>query len=313
MRRALDRLPRVRTMSTAIFGCAIVLGCAVPALDLEGRECPCGGSGWRCDTTRNVCVRDELVLDAGRRDAFVRADSGRARDAGSDAGEDDDAGEMRDGGADPSACDDVHAGAIFCDGFESGDTFPEWDGLSTEGGGVPGLSTGERYRGGGAFDARTSGGSQRAYISREGFGAVATGELDLRAYLFLRSTPATDHISTIFLFDEAANGVALEVYAGGNAAIYLSETDESFPISPPIPRDRWVCVELHVTIAASGTVAFSWDGEERERVADIDTRPDGSYTDFSVGILNSASSNTEGSALLFDEVVLDDAPIGCDP
>lgn len=291
-------------------------GCVVAPIDLEGLECPCA-SPYVCDEARNVCVERlgaaDAGMDAGRRDAGMDAgiDAGIGDAGMSDAGPD--AGPFDAGPLDDTICDDGLRSYTFCDGFESGPTFPEWDGVSADGtSGVPSLSTDLRYRGAGAFDTSTSMPSARAYINYERLGGITSGRMRLRTYMYVHSSPAIDHVAVMFL-QAAAGGVSVEIYGDGETAIYLN-ADVEINATQRIPLDRWVCVEVSVNVgdASVGSFGLYFDGVPVAIHSGVDTR-EGGYVGFTVGLSWTDTTNP-ASHVLFDEVIFDRAepPIGCD-
>jgi hypothetical protein len=303
-------------------------GCLVSPIELDGLECPCAAP-YVCDTTRNVCVETiggrDAGLDAGRRDGGMSdggMSDGGMRDGGmSDGGMRDggmsddagrDAGPLDGGMLDETICDDGVRAYTFCDGFESGASFPEWDGVSDEGLGVTSLSTTIRYRGAGAFDTVTSEPSARAYLNYERLDHITSGRMHLRAYVYVRSTPPVDHVALMYL-SGATGGVSFELYGDGDASIYLGG-DIEVNATAQMPADRWVCVEISVNVAdaSTGSMGLYFDGVPVAFMSGIDTR-EGGYDAIAVGLSWTDSSNP-ASHVLFDEVIFDrsETPIGCD-
>ncbi len=312
---------RVRLLALGVLAVACS-ACTIEPIDLEGRQCPCA-TGWVCDESQDVCVRalrdgggmDARVHDAGAVDA-ASVDSGPVDAGGTlDGGGTRDAGGMRDAGSEPDAgldstsCDDAHAGAIFCDGFESGASMPEWDGVSVSAGTGTWTSS-ETYRGGGAFHATSSAPNGRAYDEKVVTPARTSGEIHLRAYTLVRSSPAITEGAILFATENANpyDGLSVQITDGMIAAFGW---DTDFSSTMTFPTDRWVCVELSITIGASGSFAISVDGHDAITAAGIDTRVGSGYATINVGLDWTGSSNVGGDVLI-DEVVLDDAPIGCD-
>jgi hypothetical protein len=80
--------------------------------------------------------------------------------------------------------------------------------------------------------------------------------------------------------------------------------------SGPIPLDTWVCVELEIRVGVSdGRVRALFEGVES--LAEAMRTSDGNALDkIEIGL-----KDTDGASLglrgYFDDIVLDDAPIGC--
>lgn len=307
--------------------------CVVEPLDLEGRQCPCA-EGWTCDAARDVCVRViapdasfDGGMDAGRADA---GDAGREmdsgidgatpRDAGPDAGIDAgivdvdggfDAGMQSDdaGGLDSTSCDDVNAGRVFCDGFETNMTYPEWDGVTVDGAGATAWNMTNTYRGRGAFEARTTAAGADAYIGKDAVGPYTSGELWLRGYFYISSVPALDHVSIMYTGNDGNDGVGVEILTGGSLVLYLLTADVDVSAGV-LPLDEWVCIELGVTIGTAGSATVRVN-ESVRATYNANTSSVG-YRTFTVG-LDWTDVTNEAATVLVDEIVFDTSgPIGCD-
>lgn len=84
----------------------------------------------------------------------------------------------------------------------------------------------------------------------------------------------------------------------------------TFGFTGDLPRDRWVCIELHVAIDPAGFVELALDGGAAMRTATTDTTVTGGYTQADVGIHYATAAQTPAE-LWADEVVIDTIPIGC--
>jgi hypothetical protein len=78
-----------------------------------------------------------------------------------------------------------------------------------------------------------------------------------------------------------------------------------------IPRDRWVCYELHVTIATAGALEVLVDGTRQVDVGPIDTLTGTAVREVTAG-LERAMGDQAPAEIFVDEVVIDTAPIGCE-
>jgi hypothetical protein len=293
-------------VSVVLVMVAAASGCSFDEVSLERTRCPCA-PGWVCDVTANECVR-EGARDAGDHDAsdgaVERADAG-GPDASSDA--------ASDAGRAPSACDDALSDVVFCDGFEDGTLLDPWTETFGEPGGAV-LETERTYRGAGALRASVSGAEARSAIVLRGPKATTEGDVYARAYYYLASGGPDPLRLTALLFAERGGeslGVGAQladtfyVHVGPVPARYPS------PAAPPVPRDRWFCVQFHVRVGAAGAVHLSVDGTEVFAMDPVATLPPGGLQDLIVGIEYSA--DTAGPATLYaDEIAVDGAPIPCD-
>jgi len=278
------------------------------------RRCPCA-SGWTCDTARDICVPSDGLDGGGASDAGVDAGDPGPADTGSapvDSGPAEmDAPQIEvDAGLDDTSCDDIYAGAIFCDGFESGD-FMRWSSSMVTAGAMATLVDTPVYRGARAMNgtAPIAGGS--AWVRKLLSPAIASGEIHLRAYVYL---PSTVTLSVVVEILTIGNGGDVHTHMAldpdGRVTLISGPTYSTGLI---MPRDRWVCAQLSVVVdPALGRAALALDGMPAGFVNDIPTVPStGGYPEFGVGLWQGALATTD-IGVYVDEVVLDDAPVPCD-
>lgn len=287
-------------------------------------------SGWQCDEARNLCVRIEVDggSDTGSLDTSMPTDTGTPTDTSTptDTGIPTDTSTPTDTGTptdtspppdtapppDPTACDDVHAGAIFCDGFESGD-FSAWDRELTPSTSVPMIETGIVYRGASSLRAEAlPGASSGSGVEAEVFPIVAgISEQWLRGYYYVPSSPGLGmEFNTM---REASGGYDFTLLVDpdstnvhNHSAMWRDSASDVFPV------DRWVCVETHVRLndATTGVVEAYWDGVRVLRATDLDTTAPRGLGEIMAGL--SWKSNASTRLIYVDEVVADDSMIGCD-
>jgi hypothetical protein len=78
------------------------------------------------------------------------------------------------------------------------------------------------------------------------------------------------------------------------------------------PRDRWVCIQVEILIAAAGGSITTWlDEVPGPAVTNADTQPANGYRNVHAGIF-SASGYTPPLDVWTDELVLGTSPIPCD-
>lgn len=166
-------------------------------------------------------------------------------------------------------------------------------------------------RTGGSLHVIGATGSDTAALFRDPFPATPPARQHVRVYLF---TPATSNLNvepvTISNADRnnevvfSLYGDSIDIHGHGIAGNF------SVPGSVVPVRDRWVCYELAVTIAADGAVELFVDGVLAVSQTAIDTRPAaGELARLHIGMPSKPANETE--QLWIDDVVADLAPIGC--
>lgn len=249
----------------------------------------------------------------GRPDAGASVDAGHD-DAGADAGDDAgaDAGDVQP--LDSTSCDDVHAGAILCDGFEG---LPELSLWSRARGGVSYVST-PAYRGMNALRALLLPSPRIASIDIFGLPRVSEGEAFIRVYVWVPSASPVEGL-TILNYEEPSEPwgkVRVRIVGGALGADGWSH-DSSAALSsfgPPMPRDRWVCVEVRILVSdTAGEVELFVDGTPVAFLGPTDTAPAMPYQTLYAGITqDDYGVQTLPTELFMDELVVDTRRVGCD-
>jgi len=325
-----------RCVAWTLVSSLLCAGCVLEEVDLEGRACPCA-DGWTCDATRSVCVRgagmDAGGTEAGDTDASVTdsggTDSGRTDAAATDAAATDagpldggstdaapsdagpmDAGRSDAGPLDDTICDEL-SGALFCDGFET--ALLPWI-ARTEVDGTVTPSGARVYRGTRALDAETTAASGKASVTATLGAAVRTGDLYARGYFYVPSTLDSEGVSLLYLGESTSPyvGVALQLAADERTDVYVGPADR-LAAGPrlAIPRDAWVCLQLHLQLAMRGRVEAWIDGAVTADESLVDTLPAGGIDRLITGI--EFSVPTQLSARVYvDEVAVGPSPIPCD-
>lgn len=307
----------------------VAAGCSVDAVDLEGKECPCA-TGYRCDLATYTCVRGPPPFDGGSiDDAAVDAlpvdapgvDAPALDAAGRDTGTLDalvpdapglDAGPL-DSGLDDTACDDVFTGALFCDSFEM-PGFLRWNEVREMSGDVT-HATDRAYRGAASLRAESLAPSGQADVIGYSSTPLTSGTATLRAYVYVPSGPAFTDVAILASHENSAplQGIAFGVRDGERPYVYSSTAGVSIP-APTVrmPRDRWVCVVLTLTIHdTAGSFELRVDDEIAVSRTGVDTRPAGGYATLVAGVSYTSPAQAP-IALYIDELAIDDSPIGCD-
>lgn len=209
-------------------------------------------------------------------------------------------------------CELTHPGALLCDGFEATGMGP-WD-YQIVMDGTATRTTTRPYRGTASLEIQSD--SANAYkAARWGknalFAAPPESDLYMRAYYFITSdTTITDQASILIVLNGGPP------YPGANVLLVPGHLDLNVsasvtPITFDPPRDRWVCIELHVHVdATAGFGELSVDGAPVVQSQAGDTTVAGGYTNLDVG-LHYATPPQGPVHMWIDDVVADVAPIGC--
>jgi hypothetical protein len=201
---------------------------------------------------------------------------------------------------------------IVCDDFEFDypPLAPPWNAELLDLDGVIDVISAAAYSGRGGLEARTTELRGRAAACTT-FAPVTSGELWLRARVFVDSDTAPDGVTLLFVSDGAGSGVGLQARSG-NAAAYIAAAGD-LATTTPIPLRTWFCYEGHVTVdAAAGSVELFIDGRSVGRVDAIDTTHGGvPYTQLYAGIEYAFS--TPALTARVDEVVLGRTRVPCEP
>jgi hypothetical protein len=208
-------------------------------------------------------------------------------------------------------CNLTHPKALLCDGFEAVDD--AWDYQVEEFGAV--IRSEERGAQGNASLKIEIDGVDQYKAARWGKNNVldflATGGLHIREYIFMPSrTVVADQLSIM------VTGNQVDPFPSANVLLTPGEihavVEATNAVAPfEFPRDRWVCVELHLQIDGFGAIALEIDGSTVVSAQSIDTRVDGGYTNIDVGF-HYATPTQPASEMFVDEIVADTSPIGCD-
>lgn len=252
-----------------------------------------------------VAIGCALLLAACGRIGFTDGDSGDDTvDGGTGDGPTGDAGPLLD-------CTETAAGAALCAGFE-GTGMDGWDYSIIDFGNVT-LSTTRAYRGAQSLEVQTDASNNYKY-ARWGknyvVNEIAAGDLYVRGYYWIASTTVVNDQLSIMVTGNAAppygsTNVLLkpgELHAVVDGTNYITQFD--------FPRDRWVCLLLHIIVGATGGVEVDVDGARILTRNNIETRVGGGYTNVDVGVHYATPTQT-ASHLWIDELVLDTAPVSC--
>ncbi len=326
---------------------AAVAAWIVPACTDEAPLCDCPeGTVCRAGVCERLCNIDDNCLDGMICLAGVCAAGHRAgddvppRDGGDHAHGDPSAGDPSGdpggdpggpggdpsgdpggdpGGGDPSAgdpvldasaCDDVLADALFCDGFETGD-LSRWS--SSE---EPNSVVNDPVvRGAWAFEPRYSGSGDSGGVIDVVPMSVASGMMSVRVYLRVPATLDIEGDTAVLSTGEYRAeyaGAAIELAAPNGLAVVDTIGGTTFYAPYVLPRDQWICVRLEIDVADSGGALRLFADEvlileETGR----DTLPDAGYQFLNLGI--AAVEPAQGpAAYVLDEFAAATRRIPCD-
>ncbi len=209
-----------------------------------------------------------------------------------------------------TTCLTDNAGAIVCDGWESGDLTTVWDGSNTKLGTIE-ASTAQAYRGDYSLRIATEGPGSTAFV-RVAFAPITAGTINLRGYLYV---PATTTFLGSVEFTTLGPGGGTHAHnnivSGGRGRILLSGMTAT--TAAALPTDQWICFTYDIAIGdLDGTASGTFGGETLGPIGPLDSLPAGGYENVEIGFV--FTDDMMGAAEVFiDEVVVDDSPIACDP
>jgi hypothetical protein len=207
----------------------------------------------------------------------------------------------------------AYEGALVCSGFERPD-LSEWSDVIVVNQASVAQTDARAHEGEGALHAASRGDESAGVVAAE-FPAVTSGEVYLRAYVFVPAEPITETMNLFFLGDYATPDPfagtdfnierdALSIYSPGNAPDRVTS-------ATLFPRDRWVCFELAMTLSKdAGAVRVSLDGALGLEQTGMNTLPDGGVHLLRAGV-DWSSLQTAPFDVYIDDLVVDTAPIGC--
>jgi hypothetical protein len=295
----------------------LLAGCTVPDLHSGNLQC---APAQRCPDGFHCAADDRCWRSGDDPDLGVAADlalaDGPAADlAQPDLARPDLAGSHDLATVEASKC--AGSTALLCDGFEAAALNAQWAVGAVNG--TAEIDSARAFRGGRSLHLHT------AQVADGGAGVEATiGEtrtfpqsgatVYVRVWAYLQSPyPAAAFDQFINFLDGSNGGIAYVLFNGLpllNA--YALPTQAFVPGSaPPIPLDRWTCLQMSITqIGASGTVHLMVDGVTSDATASNAT------TTAMVGVhlgpqFNGGGAGFGASDVWLDEVIVDNQSISC--
>jgi len=216
-----------------------------------------------------------------------------------------------DGGTTVALCTDA-ADVLLCEDFEA--DISDYA-VQTQGANIAELDS-TRSRSGTA-SLHVIGNSEGAakIIAGSSLPAVTNGSLYVRFYEWI---PASVVLAERFTLTHVVSkldpypGVIVEAIPGNVARIQSSvDALVGEPGATVLPRDAWYCFQLslEVSTAGSGSATAYFDGALAATYSGNTAPPEG-LTDVHIGIHNGIQPSP--IELWIDDVVVDDAPVGCD-
>jgi len=146
--------------------------------------------------------------------------------------------------------------------------------------------------------------------------AQTAGPLHARGYFYL---PATTHIASYAVLMEltpadTSDKISFDVYSDDRAGVVVTTGAHDGFLSAPgaVPRDRWFCAELAIEVDdLQGHVALHIDGDLAVQSTLRQTVSTAGFEYFLVGIYSSPD-NEANAEVFIDDVIVANAPIGCD-
>jgi hypothetical protein len=209
-------------------------------------------------------------------------------------------------------------GALFCDGFESGDT-SKWSGANTSASITLSVDGAQPFNGSRSLHVHTSGGTNVAWLIHSLPVPVTSGPISLRVYLY---SPGAFNAPLYFLFLHRDSGdddyvAGLDTQAGPvQWTIYDKNHGTDTVNTDTFSAGMWHCLELEVDIspvdmgAANNVVKLYVDQNAPTiwNLSPVDATTQIAEMDIGVTYQNAAAAND----FFIDDVALSTQHIGCE-
>ncbi len=209
----------------------------------------------------------------------------------------------------------AHPDAVVCSGFERPD-LSDWTSVIVVNDATVEQTEKKKHGGRGALHASSEGQQSSAVVAAE-FPAVHGGELYLRVFLYVPGGLPTKTMNVFFLGDIATpdpfRGVDFNL-EGGALSTYVPQDspDRVTSTTLTIPRDRWFCLQAHLTVAQkTGALTIDVDGTTGLSEDKMNTNPAAGIHLLRAGI-DWSSMQTEPFDFYLDDLVLSKSAVACD-
>jgi hypothetical protein len=197
-------------------------------------------------------------------------------------------------------------GLLFCESFE------ETPALTTTAGMVD-IDATRAHRGSRSQHAQATGINVPGWQLGGVLPYVTSGDLYVRWHVYVPSTIVNVNLASVHLveMDTPFRGL-IYGFQDGMAEVASSEASATSTSTIAVPRDRWVCAQMHVVIAdTGGRIEGALDEQLIAPVLDIDTLPTGGFRNVHAGVFSTALA-TEPMEMWTDELAIGTQPIPCD-
>jgi hypothetical protein len=208
---------------------------------------------------------------------------------------------------------DAYRSAVACSGFEKPD-LSDWTGVLVENQGHVEQTEDRSHDGRGSLHADSTAAKSAAVVAKE-FSPVKDGELYLREFLYVPEGP-TKTINILFLGDYATpdpfKGVDFNLEDGALSTYVPGDNPDRFTsTSLVIPRDRWFCLQVEMTVSPdAGALTMRVDGELGLEQKNMNTRPAAGVHLLRTGV-DWSSEQADPFEFYVDDLVLSTEPVDC--
>jgi hypothetical protein len=237
---------------------------------------------------------------------------GRVDDAGAESGTASSSDAAAGEGA-AGECTAAHQGALLCADFEASELESEWSFTDHSGDAQVERSTLRSHHGVAALRASSFGPESQALVAAD-LPALRTGKLHVRTHVYVPAQLSTEIMNVMFVGDADASepfqGVDFNLEDGA-AQLFSPQSSERYTDTESIPRGRWFCLRLELSIDdTAGRVRVWVDERLALETNPFDTLPDAGVNQLRVGI-DWSSNQAAFFEVYFDDVVVDTEPVAC--
>ena len=168
------------------------------------------------------------------------------------------------------------------------------------------------YRGTMSQHAATTAASETSWQIGQVLPTLTSGDLYARWFVYLPGTVTSAHLASVHLVENLPpfHGIIFGV-RDGVAELTSTEAGITAFSTVSIPRDRWVCLQMHVQISdTAGAIDGAVDGQPFGVKTNIDTAPAAGYRNVHVGVFSTGFA-TGPIEMWSDDVAVGTQPIPC--